>query len=260
MRAHTGEKPFQCDICEYTSPREDNLKRHMRAHIGEKPFQCDICEYTSTRKDNLKSHLSRMHNMNREYNTPIPVQNYQPSTSGLNTQPPNTFTSSLKQRGASPSNVDNSATFARMRQSMQEPDRRQRAPHLIPAAQSGGPVRELTPSTSQHPTPYQQPATQERFSTLRSLLENSPSPPEPSGLNVRQRSVSPYPYERAPLSIQPPGAPRPQTPLSPPSVRTTSPIGHPVRSRSVSPTAEFLRRNSSSEALPRLDIDDDDFL
>ncbi|MBC8951039.1 MULTISPECIES: hypothetical protein [Xenorhabdus] len=92
--------------------------------------------------------------------------------------------------------------------------------------QPSGPIRRQPSSTSQRPTPYQQPATQESFSTLHSLLENTSSQPDPSGLNTRQRSLSPYPYERPPLSIQPPGAPRPpsrpQTPLS--LQRPVSPI------------------------------------
>ncbi|MDE9564395.1 hypothetical protein KKI93_10015 [Xenorhabdus bovienii] len=68
----------------------------------------------------------------------------------------------------------------------------------------------------------QQPATQESFSPLGSLLENTPSQPDPSGLNTRQRSLSPDPYERPPLPIQRLRAPRPQIPLSP--QRQVSPI------------------------------------
>ncbi|MGJ0638244.1 hypothetical protein ACR715_14665 [Xenorhabdus bovienii] len=172
-------------------------------------------------------------------------QGPQPIASGLNTQPPNTFTSSLRQRSASPPNVDNNATFARMRQRRQERDRPQGAPPLIPAAQpspsglqqagqSGGPVGRWPPSTSQHPTPYQQPATQESFPTLRAPLENTPSPPGTFGLNTQQRSLSPRSpvYTPEPVSIPRPHAPRPPTPP-----RTPAPLT-PPQSSSLSPETE----------------------
>ncbi len=100
----------------------------------------------------------------------------------------------------------------------------------VHAARSGCPIRRLTPSTSQHPTPYQQPATQESFPTLRAPLENTPSPPDTSGLNTRQRSLSPRSpvytpgpvYTPVPENIsrphgpKPPAPPRTPVPLTPP--------------------------------------------
>ena len=53
---HSGEKPYQCDLCEYKSAYSSALIRHKRVHSGEKPYQCDICGYRCTQSSNLNRH------------------------------------------------------------------------------------------------------------------------------------------------------------------------------------------------------------
>ena len=43
-RAHTGEKPYSCDICEREFGHMNNLITHKGRHAGEKPYACTICE------------------------------------------------------------------------------------------------------------------------------------------------------------------------------------------------------------------------
>ncbi|OKP02275.1 hypothetical protein [Xenorhabdus eapokensis] len=112
--------------------------------------------------------------------------------------------------------------------------------NFLQTAQSGGPVRRLTPSTSQRSAPYSRPARQESHPMLCSLLESPSSPSSPT----RQRSLSPY--AQPPLSIQPPGAPRPpsrpQTPLFPQrQVVSSNPIYDNPSSEDFNDILETLR-------------------
>ncbi|CAL4082346.1 unnamed protein product [Meganyctiphanes norvegica] len=56
LRKHTGEKPFNCTKCEFTFSRRDSLKLHMLTHTGEKPFVCPECDFKCARKKGLYQH------------------------------------------------------------------------------------------------------------------------------------------------------------------------------------------------------------
>ena len=88
---HTGEKPYVCMECDYSSHRKDSLtnhlqskhnigsekftcpfcskvfkqrhhmERHMLIHTGPKSFVCPDCDYSTHRKDNLTNHIQSKH-------------------------------------------------------------------------------------------------------------------------------------------------------------------------------------------------------
>ena len=57
MANHNDKKPFQCELCAYSTVRSDALLRHMRIHTGEKPFKCDVCQYAAKHKSSLDYHM-----------------------------------------------------------------------------------------------------------------------------------------------------------------------------------------------------------
>ena len=42
LRIHTGEKKYQCKVCNKLFNQSQLLKHHMRIHTGEKPYQCKL--------------------------------------------------------------------------------------------------------------------------------------------------------------------------------------------------------------------------
>lgn len=58
MKIHTGDKPFSCAVCEFSTADKYYLETHMRKHTGERPFKCHLCQLTFSRRDSLIRHLT----------------------------------------------------------------------------------------------------------------------------------------------------------------------------------------------------------
>tara|TARA_B100000795_G_C22781702_1_gene432634 strand:+ start:76 stop:1650 length:1575 start_codon:yes stop_codon:yes gene_type:complete len=66
MRTHTGEKPFECHLCEFKSHQKHSLTLHMRRHTGEKPYECHRCDYKSAQTSTLSRHKGQVHDIGNE--------------------------------------------------------------------------------------------------------------------------------------------------------------------------------------------------
>ncbi|XP_051253635.1 zinc finger and BTB domain-containing protein 41 isoform X2 [Dicentrarchus labrax] len=65
-RVHTGEKPFQCDVCLQRYSTKSNLTVHKKKHTSDAPLQkkehkCPFCSKLHASKKTLARHVRRFH-------------------------------------------------------------------------------------------------------------------------------------------------------------------------------------------------------
>ncbi|XP_061758639.1 zinc finger protein 64 isoform X1 [Nerophis ophidion] len=70
LKTHTGEKPFECELCHKRFSRRDKLNMHLRSHTGEKPHKCKLCSYAAADSSSLKKHV-RIHYDERPFKCQI---------------------------------------------------------------------------------------------------------------------------------------------------------------------------------------------
>jgi len=62
VRAHKGEKPFQCDLCGLGFVSKCLLQRHGNVHNSDaRVFQCEFCHMSYKYSSNLKRHRQTAH-------------------------------------------------------------------------------------------------------------------------------------------------------------------------------------------------------
>ena len=66
MKIHTGDKPYECKVCEKAFRAKTHLDDHIRTHTGDYRHKCSICGKGYNRKLFLRRHL-RIHTDDEPY-------------------------------------------------------------------------------------------------------------------------------------------------------------------------------------------------
>lgn len=54
---------YVCYMCPYHAYQVVQMRAHIFSHMGEKPYKCNLCDFSCTLKSNLNKHLRIKHHL-----------------------------------------------------------------------------------------------------------------------------------------------------------------------------------------------------
>jgi uncharacterized Zn-finger protein len=76
QRSQTGEKSYQCGICEKFFTSSSYLAVHRKIHSGEKPYSCEICKKSFSRSFHLHRHIKTAAHLNMHLDSSFNLNNF----------------------------------------------------------------------------------------------------------------------------------------------------------------------------------------
>ena len=52
-----GPKDYRCPFCSKRSKKRQHMQNHIRTHTGELPFECEMCGKKFNQESNCYSHM-----------------------------------------------------------------------------------------------------------------------------------------------------------------------------------------------------------
>ena len=69
-----GQNAFGCPFCTKICKKRGNMNLHIRTHTGIKPFQCSICNYSSADQSNLIRHMQTSKHIKRHSKVDVKLE------------------------------------------------------------------------------------------------------------------------------------------------------------------------------------------
>ena len=52
---------YICDVCGRIYSSKFSLERHVRCHTGERPYECDVCDFSTSYREHMQRHMMSVH-------------------------------------------------------------------------------------------------------------------------------------------------------------------------------------------------------